>query len=65
MANAGITGNARPQPAGIMGNLLQSTAFRRALILLLGLLAYSNTFDVPFQFDDDPNIAESLRRKGR
>jgi hypothetical protein len=30
-----------------------------ALIALLGLLAYSNTFDVPFTFDDFENISEN------
>ncbi len=59
MDNAGTTGNARFRPAGITGNLLQNTAFRMALILLLGILAYSNTFDVPFVFDDKPNIVEN------
>jgi hypothetical protein len=29
------------------------------LIALLGLLAYSNTFEVPFQFDDQFNIVEN------
>jgi tetratricopeptide (TPR) repeat protein len=29
------------------------------LIALLGLLAYSNSFDVPFQFDDIPNIVKN------
>jgi tetratricopeptide (TPR) repeat protein len=29
------------------------------LIALLGLLAYSNTFEVPFQFDDHSNIVEN------
>lgn len=29
------------------------------LIIILGLLAYSNTFHVPFQFDDLPNIVEN------
>ena len=27
-----------------------------ALIAVVALLAYSNTFHVPFQFDDQPNI---------
>lgn len=29
------------------------------LILLLGFIAYSNTFHVPFQFDDEPVIVEN------
>jgi tetratricopeptide (TPR) repeat protein len=29
------------------------------IIALLGLIAYSNTFGVPFQFDDKPNIVEN------
>lgn len=29
------------------------------LIIILGLLAYSNTFNVPFQFDDTINIVEN------
>jgi Flp pilus assembly protein TadD len=29
------------------------------LIAIVGLIAYSNTFDVPFQFDDHWNIAEN------
>jgi tetratricopeptide (TPR) repeat protein len=32
--------------------LREKTLLHLALIVLLGLLAYSNTFDVPFQFDD-------------
>jgi len=38
-------------------NLLNKTPFHLALIALLGLAAYSNTFDVPFYFDDRHNIA--------
>jgi hypothetical protein len=30
-----------------------------ALIALVALLAYSNTFHVPFQFDDQPNITQN------
>jgi tetratricopeptide (TPR) repeat protein len=36
-----------------------SVLLHLALIALLGLLVYSNTFDVPFQFDDMPVILES------
>lgn len=37
------------------------------LVVLLGFFAYSNTFDVPFQFDDQINIVESpiVRDLGR
>jgi tetratricopeptide (TPR) repeat protein len=34
------------------GGLARSTALHLILILLLGFLAYSNTFNSPFQFDD-------------
>ncbi|MBI5674656.1 MAG: hypothetical protein HZC48_02350 [Nitrospirae bacterium] len=34
-----------------------------SLIILLGLLAYSNTFHSPFVFDDGNNIVENLRVK--
>ncbi len=34
------------------------------LIALLGIAAYSNTFGVPFQFDDFPNIVESSLARG-
>jgi hypothetical protein len=30
-----------------------------SLIVLFSLIAYSNTFDVPFQFDDVPNIVDN------
>ena len=33
------------------------------LIIILGLLAYSNTFNVPFHFDDTPNIVENNKIK--
>lgn len=33
------------------------------LIALLGALIYSNSFSVPFQFDDTPNIVENNRIK--
>lgn len=32
-----------------------------ALIVILGMVAYSNAFDVPFVFDDEPNILENSR----
>ncbi|MDP3112121.1 MAG: hypothetical protein Q8M71_08475 [Thermodesulfovibrionales bacterium] len=31
------------------------------LIAIVGLLAYSNTFNVPFHFDDAPNIVENYK----
>ena len=31
------------------------------LIAILGLLVYSNTFNVPFHFDDTPNIVENYK----
>ncbi|MDP2167408.1 MAG: hypothetical protein Q8J64_03645, partial [Thermodesulfovibrionales bacterium] len=37
---------------------LNKTPFHLALIALLGLLAYSNTFDVPFQWDDKYTFIE-------
>jgi tetratricopeptide (TPR) repeat protein len=39
--------------------LLDRPLMHFVLIALLGLLAYSNTFDVPFHFDDIPNIVEN------
>ncbi len=39
-----------------LSSLLNKTPFHLALIALLGLLAYSNTFDAPFIFDDHHNI---------
>jgi tetratricopeptide (TPR) repeat protein len=32
-----------------------------ALMVMITLVAYSNTFHVPFQFDDEPNIRENSR----
>jgi hypothetical protein len=40
----------------MLSGLFGKTAFRLALIALLGLLAYSDTFDSPFQFDDSDYI---------
>jgi Flp pilus assembly protein TadD len=40
-------------------NLLRNKFFVFALISLAGLLAYSNTFSVPFQFDDDGYIVNN------
>jgi tetratricopeptide (TPR) repeat protein len=42
------------------GGLAQSTALHLTLILLLGFLAYSNTFGVPFQFDDEGYIESNI-----
>jgi hypothetical protein len=38
---------------------LDKPVFHLAVIALLGLLAYSNTFDAPFTFDDFKNIGEN------
>ena len=35
------------------------TRYQLLLIAVVGLLAYSNTFQVPFQFDDLPNIVDN------
>ncbi|MBI4690340.1 MAG: hypothetical protein HY754_08760, partial [Nitrospirae bacterium] len=40
-------------------NLFRSPIFHLLLIAIVGFLAYSNTFNVPFQFDDGPNIVEN------
>jgi len=37
----------------IRASLLEKSLFHIILIMALGLLAYSNTFNVPFQFDDE------------
>jgi tetratricopeptide (TPR) repeat protein len=37
----------------------KSTFFHLLIIIVLGILVYSNTFDVPFIFDDQPNITEN------
>jgi tetratricopeptide (TPR) repeat protein len=37
--------------------LLYKTSFHLLIILLLGLVTYSNTFNVPFHFDDATNIS--------
>jgi Tfp pilus assembly protein PilF len=42
------------------GGLARSTALHLILILLLGFLAYSNTFGVPFQFDDEDYIETNI-----
>jgi len=40
-------------------SLLDKPLFHLLLIVIFGLLAYSNTFNVPFHFDDNPGIAEN------
>ena len=40
-------------------NRLPSWILHFALVAFLGLLAYSNTFDVPFLFDDHDNIVDN------
>jgi Flp pilus assembly protein TadD len=40
--------------------LSNKTLLHLALIILLGLLAYSNTFNVPFQFDDKVYIENNI-----
>jgi cytochrome c-type biogenesis protein CcmH/NrfG len=40
-------------------NLLRNKFFIFSLISVIGLLAYSNTFTVPFQFDDDGYIVNN------
>jgi tetratricopeptide (TPR) repeat protein len=44
---------------GYKESLLAKTASHLVLIAFVGLAAYSNTFDVPFQFDDFNNISEN------
>ncbi|MBI4837573.1 MAG: hypothetical protein HY806_00140, partial [Nitrospirae bacterium] len=38
--------------------LLHKPKFHILLIITIGLIAYSNTFNAPFHFDDIPNIVE-------
>lgn len=40
-------------------NLLYSPLFHLLLVSLIGLFAYSNTFNAPFVFDDRPNIIDN------
>lgn len=42
-----------------MPKLTGHPAFQIAVIFFLGLLIYSNTFHVPFQWDDDFNIIDN------
>lgn len=41
------------------GDIIRKQAFQIALILLLGFLAYANTFSVPFTFDDEEYIVNN------
>jgi len=41
--------------------LLQKPIFHILLIIILGLLAYSNTLDVPFHLDDKSNIVDNYK----
>ena len=46
----------------------RKSLFRRPLlhiliIVIICLLSYSNTFDVPFHFDDKPNIVDNAKIK--
>ncbi|MBI4691362.1 MAG: hypothetical protein HY754_14020 [Nitrospirae bacterium] len=43
-------------------NLFRNPIFHLFLIAIVGLLAYSNTFNVPFQFDDDNIIGNNKLR---
>ncbi len=38
---------------------MKKTSFHLILIIMVGLIAYSNTFKVPFQFDDFNNITDN------
>jgi len=42
-----------------LSSLFRKTPFHLALIAILGLLAYSNTFNVPFQWDETDLIANN------
>lgn len=41
----------------------KSTFSHLLFIILLGILVYSNTLNVPFHFDDEPNIVENYRMR--
>jgi tetratricopeptide (TPR) repeat protein len=43
----------------VRGSLTGSVALHLVLIAVLGLVAYSNTFDVPFHFDDKYKIVDN------
>ena len=40
-------------------SIIEKISFHLLLIAIIGLAAYSNTFDVPFQFDDFNNIPDN------
>jgi len=40
-------------------NIKRNSLFYFFIIVIVAFMAYSNTFQVPFQFDDDPNITEN------
>jgi tetratricopeptide (TPR) repeat protein len=40
-------------------NFLHKPAYHLLLVLILGILGYSNTLNAPFQFDDTPNIVNN------
>ncbi|MBI4691014.1 MAG: hypothetical protein HY754_12245 [Nitrospirae bacterium] len=44
-------------------NLLRNPIFHLFLVAIIGILAYSNTFNVPFQFDDNFNIGGNFVNK--
>ena len=47
-----------PETTPFPSSLLQSQLFHWALIVILGVAAYGNTFHVPFQFDDYHRMLE-------
>ncbi|TAL23280.1 MAG: tetratricopeptide repeat protein [Nitrospirae bacterium] len=46
-----------------MSKLFNSTIFHLLLIGLIGIIIYSNTFNVPFHWDDTPNIVANYKLK--
>jgi tetratricopeptide (TPR) repeat protein len=57
--NSGTTGSNRPGIFGEIGHILGSRLAGVALIVILGLAAYFNTFSAPFTFDTVMNITEN------
>lgn len=49
----------RIKESSYASRILISKYFHILLIVSIGILAYSNTFDSPFVFDDPPNISEN------
>ena len=49
-------------PPGEIGSgpLWQKPVVQNLIVLLLGILVYSNTFAIPFAFDDIPNITDNF-----